>query len=91
MLTILFYYYCSTIVLHALTFNFWLNYSYWIITYTNMHQKLIKLMMLKSHHWVTQSSHTRNDICTEKKGDLTESTGVVPAKYLSKVKLELFS
>ena len=37
------------------------------------------------------SSHVCNDTYTANKEDLTKSTGVVPAKYPPKVKLELFS
>ena len=39
------------------------------------------------HDPITRKSHLHN----KKKKDLTESTGVVPAKYPPKVKLELFS
>ena len=45
----------------------------------------------KSHQWATRYSHTRNSTCTIKREDLTESTGVVPAKYSPKVKLELLT
>jgi len=45
----------------------------------------------KYHQWVTRSLHACNDICKEKREDLTESNGVVPAEYPPKVKLELFS
>ena len=40
---------------------------------------------------ITSELHVRNDICTEKREDLTKSTGVVLAEYPPKVKLELFS
>ena len=43
----------------------------------------------------TSESHVprtiANGTCTTKRNNLTESTGVVPAKYSPKVKLELFS
>ena len=45
----------------------------------------------KYHQWATRSSHARNDTYTTKREDLTESTGVVPVEYSSKVMLELFS
>ena len=38
-----------------------------------------------------QYLHTRNSTYTIKKEDLTESTGVMPAKYPPKVKLELLT
>ena len=49
------------------------------------------MMMLKNHQWATQSLRAHNNTCTTKREDLTESTGVVPAKYPLKVKLELFA
>ena len=45
----------------------------------------------KYHQWATRYVHIRNNTCIIKKEDLAESTGVVPAKYPPKVKLELFS
>ena len=47
---------------------------------------------VKSHQWVAQFYYL-NKLPAQKKerGDLTESIGVVPAKYPSKVKLDLFS
>ena len=45
----------------------------------------------KNHQWATQSSHTRSKTCATKREYLTESTGVVPAKYPPKVKLKIFS
>ena len=45
----------------------------------------------KYHQWATRSSHARNDICTAKREDLTENTGVMSAEYSPKVKSELFS
>ena len=43
----------------------------------------------------TNESHAphsiANDTCTTKRNDLAESTGVVPAEYPPKVKLELVS
>ena len=46
-------------------------------------------MMWKNYQWVAQSSHARNNTCITKREDLTESIGVVSAKCLSKVKLDL--
>ena len=44
---------------------------------------------------ITSKPHSPRTLETapaqQKREDLTESTGVVPAKYLPKVKLELFS
>ena len=45
----------------------------------------------KNHQWTTQSLHARNDTYTIKRENLTESTGLVPAKYPLKVKLELLT
>ena len=45
----------------------------------------------KNHQWATKSSHARNNTCIIKREDLTESTGVVSAKYPPKIKLELFT
>ena len=45
----------------------------------------------KNHQWATQSSYARNNTCTIKREDLTESADVVSAKYPPKVKLELFT
>ena len=39
------------------------------------------MMMPKNHQLATQSLHARNNTCITKKKDLTENTGVVPAKY----------
>ena len=47
-------------------------------------------MMLKNHQWATQFLYARNNTRTTKKEDLIENTGVVPAKYPPKVKLEFF-
>ena len=46
----------------------------------------------ESHQWVTRF-YRLNELPTQKKEreDLTESAGVVPAKYPPKVKLDLFS
>ena len=53
---------------------------------------LLELMMLENQQWATRQTRDRNDICTtQKRKDLTESTGVVSAEYPSKVKLELLT
>ena len=49
------------------------------------------VMMPKNHQWATQSLHVQNNTCTTKRDDLTESIGVMSAKYPSKVKLELLT
>ena len=57
----------------------------------NHKYKVCYLMMPKNHQWATQSLHAWNDTCIIKRQDLIESTGVVLAKYLPKVKLESFT
>ena len=49
------------------------------------------MMIEKNHQYATQSLHTCNGTCTTKRKDLTENTGVVPARYPLKVKLDLFT
>ena len=49
-------------------------------------------MMLENQQWATRQTRDHNDTCTtQKREDLTESTGVVPAEYPPKVKLELLT
>ena len=49
-------------------------------------------MMPKNHQYATQSSRAPNkNLHNTKAEDLKRSTGVVPAKYPPKVKLELLT
>ena len=45
----------------------------------------------ENHQWVTRFSRARNNTCIINREDLTESTGVVSAKYPPKVKLEFLT
>ena len=60
-----------------------------VVTFIKIPCSNINWWYRKYHQWATWSSHARNDVCTAKREDLNESTGVVPAKYPPKVKLEL--
>ena len=73
-------------MLHEYDDIMWINLDLWKL---NLKGDL-DLWCRKNHQWATQSSHTRNNTCTIKREDLTESTSVVLAKYPPKVKLELF-
>ena len=51
-----------------------------------------QLMMLENQQWATWQTHDHNNTyTTQKREDLTESTGVMPAEYPPKVKLELLT
>ena len=89
-------------VVHLLERCWWLPSSEWVpcnslsgkrlygLEVTVISHRQRQLMMPKNHQWATQSLHACNNTCTIKKKDLTESTGVVLAKYPLKVKLESF-
>ena len=49
------------------------------------------MMPKKSPVSHTILTHSKKGTCTIKREDLTESTGVVPAKYPPKIKLELLT
>ena len=71
--------------------KFWVNYMLELL-FIFIKFNISSWWCRKSHQWVARSERSSESPTQKKKEeDLAESTGVVPAKYPPKVKLEIFS